>query len=205
MAGVSLTVTDDLGRIVSRLETAIAGVDDFRPMWRRLAPAWEARGREMFRTQGRSTGSPWPQYEDTAEREFYQWYKAGILRRDVTQLRPLTWTPGREVLRPSFESVRHPAAVYDARRRTLEVGSAVPYAGDHNAGRGRAPERMGGHAIPRRPLLRFDRPFVLAVAEASREHALTAERTIDPSAKAAPGGRGIGLTSRDVNALLGAA
>jgi hypothetical protein len=172
MAGVSLTVTDDLGRIVSRLETAIAGVDDFRPMWRRLAPAWEARGREMFRTQGRSTGSPWPQYEDTAEREFYQWYKAGILRRDVTQLRPLTWTPGREVLRPSFESVRHPAAVYDARRRTLD---------------------------------RFDRPFVLAVAEASREHALTAERTIDPSAKAAPGGRGIGLTSRDVNALLGAA
>lgn len=200
--GASITIRDDLGKVRQRIDVAIADVQDFRPMFMRLRGAWEARGREMFQTQGRSTGTPWPQYEDTAEREVYRWYKAGVTGRPVQTLRPLTW-PGNEVLRPSLTNTRHPLAVFDVRRTSLEAGSAVPYAGAHDRGVGRAPERMGGHVIPRRPLLRFSRPFVNAVYEAARQHALEAERVIDPQARQQPGSRGIGLTSDDVNRMMG--
>lgn len=200
MAGVSLTVTDDLGRIVSRLETAIEHVEDFRPMWRRIQPAWEARGREMFRTQGRSTGTPWPSYDQTIERAFYLPWKSGVTGRSPESLMPLRWPGNREVLAPSLMSTRDPYAVYRYGRTRLVAGTDVPYAGNHDRGVGRAPERMGGHAIPRRPLLGFGRTFVRAVAEASREHALSAELVIDSKSRR---GRSIGLTSAEVNALRG--
>lgn len=198
MARVSFTIRDDLGQIVSRIETAVEHVNDFRPMWRRIGPAWEARGRDMFASQGRSTGTPWPSYDETSEREVYQFIKASILRQSLRTIQPLTWRPGQELLRPSLTNIRHPLALYTYGARRLEAGSLVPYAGAHDRGIGRAPEHLGGHVIPRRPLLGFGDTFVRAVAEASREHALSAEIKIDPRARR---GRSIGLTSDEVNAL----
>ena len=57
MARVQLTVTDDIGRIISRIETAIDGVRDFRPVWKRIRAPWETSRAEMFRSQGRTTGA----------------------------------------------------------------------------------------------------------------------------------------------------
>ena len=125
----------------------------------------------MFQSLGSSTGARWPSYDDTPEGDHYVYVKAAILGIGVSSHDVLRWAPGRERLFPSLVSTRHPLSIWSPRRRRLAMGSAVPYASNHDRGIGRAPEWAGGQAIPKRPLLRFGRYFLDKMQDAISEQA----------------------------------
>jgi hypothetical protein len=169
MAGFTLEITDNLGNVIERIESAITMCSDFSPMWAALREPWEESRRDMYRTQGRSTGKPWPGYEDTDEAEWYVWYKAAVCGRVIQSPRDLNdlilrWTQS-ERLYPSLTDTRSRFAVWKAEPLSLTMGTRAPGAAKNNDGTGKAPRRMGGHAIPERKLLAFGRQFTKVVGE----------------------------------------
>lgn len=194
MAGFAISVRDDMGNVVDGIEGALIGVRDFRPLWQSLKREWYLSRRRMFHTQGRSNGTPWPQYEDTAERVRYQWIKLEM--NDNHRRPPLRWTPGRERLYPSIVTSRHPESVWDPARRSLTVGTSVPYAWRHDQGAGRAPRWAGGYAIPRRPLLALGQRFVAVSRSRFQSLAAAIAEQVESGTRA-------GLSSADVRRRLG--
>lgn len=139
----------------------IVGLADFRPVWPAVAKAWRRDMIQRFRSAGRSSGTPWPTYEQTDEEAYYRWYKAGVLgiSQQEANRRLLRWSPGRERLFPSLINPTHPEHIDIRRRTSWTGGTRVPYAIHHDLGIGRAPEEQGGHAIPRRRLSNVSRRF----------------------------------------------
>jgi hypothetical protein len=78
MAGFNITITDNLGNVIERIESAITECSDFRPLWETLRRPWEDSRETMYDTQGKSTGSPWLGYEETDEADWYVWWKAAV-------------------------------------------------------------------------------------------------------------------------------
>lgn len=142
-------------------ELLIQNVDDFRELWPVIARAYRRDQARRFRTQGSSSDTPWPKPLDTGERDFYALRKARILGLRLEQVneRALLWKGGRERLRPSFVNALHPEHVDDRTKRSITLGSRVPYAHIHDEGIGRAPAELGGHPIPRRDLKNVSRAF----------------------------------------------
>jgi len=165
-------------------ELLVEGVSDYRDLWPRTARLYRVSQARRFRTQGRSAGTPWPRPSETGERDVYRFVKAAILGMTPEQIeeRALLWAPGRERLRPSFVSATHPEHVDTRRATSQELGSRVPYARDHDRGRGRAPRHLGGHPIPRRDLTslgrRFRRELLAEVAGWARDVAQRAEADV---------------------------
>lgn len=119
-------------------------------MWAR---SWRRSRRQMFATQGRSSGVVWPFYTQTGERTWYLWQKQGIFQRRMTPRDVLRWVPGEDRLYRSLTRT-NARGYYERRTRTgLTVGSSLWYARKHQEGAGRAPRFFGGHAIPRRPIV----------------------------------------------------
>ncbi len=175
--GLRLEVRDNLGDLVDVIEYAISGLnrldrkieargghkgsDSLGSMW---AEDWRESRRRHFLTQGRSNGTPWPTYDETAEREVYEPIKASIFGREMTPADVLRWRGGKrgggvgeDRLFRSFTIRRARGNVERIRRAQLVVGSSLRYAGRHDQGAGRAPRELGGHAIPRRPLVAIGR------------------------------------------------
>jgi len=196
MAGFRLVVSDDLGQVLDGIEGAIGAVRDFRPLWQSLKREWYTSRRRMFHTQGRSNGTPWPQYKDTAERWAYRWIKPRLLTNPRFANVPLRWQPGREVLYPSLVSSRHPLSVWEPTRRTLTTGTDVPYAWRHDRGAGRAPLWAGGYAIPRRPLLAMGQRFRNVTKRQVQELAADVARQLGKGAR-------VGLQQADARRRLG--
>lgn len=199
-----LSVEDGItGEVHERLEIAIGMLDDYRPLWRRVRPAWHRSRRVMYMSGGSSTGAPWPTYEQTGERHVYRWVKGEILGRRMTRADLLRWDWPRERLRPSLVHERHRETVWREGKRALELGTSVPYARDHDAGRGRAPRWAGGHAIPRRPILRLGRQFIRDIAEEMGIMAAEVAAVIGPrGGRRVRAGQRVGLSSGMVGARL---
>lgn len=196
MAGFRLVVSDDLGNVLDGIEGAIGEVRDFRPLWQSLKREWYLSRRRMFHTQGRSNGTPWPQYEDTAERRAYRWIKPRLLSNPRFANVPLRWQPGRELLYPSIVTSRHPLSVWEPDRRTLTTGTDVPYAWRHDRGAGRAPLWAGAYGIPRRPLLVLGPRFVNVTRDKVQRAAAEVAKQIGKGAR-------VGLSSAAVRRRLG--
>ncbi|MCA9300738.1 MAG: hypothetical protein KDA28_16830, partial [Phycisphaerales bacterium] len=147
-------------------------VKDWRPFWRRMKPLWFRRGRRMYATKGASTGHPWPLPSETEEAEAYVFIKAHILDRRVEEMDDmvLDWDLLKR-LRPSFTSPFSPDAVYEEGEHSLEAGSAVPHASDHDEGGGFAPAHLGGHPIPQRRLTALGTVFVAELNEELADYA----------------------------------
>lgn len=168
MGSALLVIRDNAtGAIIEAVDVAILKCEDFTPVWKRWRPEWYASRRQQRRTSGRSTGAPWVQYHRTTERERYMHFKGSITgralgldpeqyrsRQFLHSLRPLTW-PGKERLLPSLENPLHPDAIWISTEKKLTLGTRVPYARKHELGIGRAPAHLGGHRIPKRPMLRI--------------------------------------------------
>lgn len=159
--GLTLRIETQAGALAEVFEASIPKIADYRTpapgrisLWDLMGRSWRSSRRWMWQTQGASTGTPWPYYDQTAEADWYRWYKAGVYRRLLSVFDVLRWERG-ERLRPSMVQRTHPEYIQREGRADLVLGTAVPYARNHDLGIGRAPERMGGHAIPRRPLLAF--------------------------------------------------
>ncbi len=144
---------------LSRFDVPVSGPHGGAPqsLWDLIARDWRTSRLRMFATLGRDTESPWPTYEQTAEREFYAHWKRGVLGAVRGPWRTeLRWPETDRI----FRGLTEPGNPYyvDARTpTTIELGTSLPYAYQHDRGVGRAPPRLGGHAIPRRPLTRLGR------------------------------------------------
>lgn len=209
--GLRLEVRDNLGDLVDVIEYAISGLDrldrkipkrgrfkgsdSLGEMW---ADDWLASSALHFRTQGRSNGVRWPTYDQTAEREVYEPIKASIFGRAMTRMDVLRWHGskhgggiGEDRLFRSFTRRRARGNVERIRRTSLVVGSSLPYAGRHDQGAGRAPRHLGGHAIPRRPLLtigadrrrRLEDSAIRYAAALSADFGVRSENLPPPSAR----------------------
>lgn len=160
MSAFAFTVETDGDDPIRLCKMAVTGLDDWRPMWGAVAKAWRSDMRARFRTQGRSAGVSWPSYASTDEDAYYRYYKGGVLGvpQSVVATLLLRWR-GRERLYPSLVDESHPEHVDKRERTSWTGGTRVPYARHHDRGMGVAPERMGGHDIPRRRLVNVGRRF----------------------------------------------
>jgi hypothetical protein len=178
MGSVFLKLTDHSGDGVEVLELAIRNAGDWSKFWgKRNSPMsmlWARSRQEMFLTQGRSTGTPWPGYT-YAEKKYWLPIKRWALgTKRIEPRHILRWTKsptaavgGHERLYPSFAMVNHPEYVWEVRGNTVTMGSAVPYATNHNNGSGaytrRTSRNQKGVAsvpTPKRPLVTFGSPFI---------------------------------------------
>lgn len=174
MARAFLEVRDmGTNRVTTRVDLAISTVSDFRPVWRAFRRPWYATRKEMAETLGRSTGTPWRTYRQTAEKRQYQYIKAKIVGRRASTLKPLHWEGAKGRLLPSLYEDRHPDAVWRERPQDLTIGTRVPYATNHNRGVGYSPmwRNLRRYRIPKRPLFGFGRRALHAINNATSEHA----------------------------------
>ena len=164
-----LTVTHNMGGIIEAIELGVEGLSDLTPLWNKLIPRWASSRRKMFLSQGATTGRPWVDYTDQEKQ--YVAIKGSVLNKRITRKDLLRWEPGREQLFPGMAAPSHPMFVARVMPQSMTLGTSVPHAGNHDAGLGKAPKHLGGHSIPKRPLLRFGRFFQRAVAEETSKFA----------------------------------
>ena len=174
---------DETGAAVQTLEACIRGAGDWSGFWADkdgpIAKAWAASRQQMFLTQGRSTGTPWPDYTKL-ERKYYVPVKKAVTgRAQVTKTSLLRWDgtgpePSvKERLYPAMSMTTHREFVYRVTGNEAAMGTSVPYARKHNLGLGayhrRWRTKKGVKVIavptPKRPLLEFGRPFTNAVRD----------------------------------------
>ena len=182
LSSFKITMTDETGKAVATLEACLRGAGDWSPFWAGkdgpIAEAWANSRRAMFLTQGRSTGTPWPDYSKQ-ERKYYVPVKKWVLgATKVTKQHLLRWDKsagaepgGQERLFPSMALTTHKEFIYRVSGNVATMGTSVPYARNHNLGQGaynrKWKTKRGVKVIqvptPKRPLLAFGRPFMLAV------------------------------------------
>jgi phage gpG-like protein len=181
VSSFKITMRDETGAAVQTLEACIRGAGDWSGFWADksgpISMAWAESRRAMFLSQGRTTGTPWPDYS-AKERKYYVPVKAKFAgHAKVTKANLLRWDgtgaePGsHERLFPSMTVTSHAQYVYRVEGNTATMGTSVPYARNHNLGVGaylrRWRTKKGIKVIPvptpRRPLLAFGRPFINAV------------------------------------------
>jgi len=174
---VSITVRDGSGQIVEAIELGLEGIEDMTGLFESLIDPWTESRRHMFESSGASTGTRWADYTD--EERQYAAIKSSIHGRRLNRRDLLRWKIGNERLKPSMDSKNHPEFIGEARKRSLTLGTRVPYADNHDRGQGRAPDHLGGGQIERRRLLAFGRPFETDVAVAASEYAGSIEAGIE--------------------------
>ena len=171
---MKLVVASNLPGVENAFEAAAHGISNFERsqtangktinLWdgsgmRRggFGASWRVSRAIMFRTQGASAETPWPDYTD-AEAQ-YAAIKGSILGRKVGKSTGdlNRWERGSERLAPSMFRRSHSEYVQDERPRSAAFGTAVPYASRLHAGIGRAPKGLGGATPPPRPLLGLGR------------------------------------------------
>lgn len=105
--------------------------------------------REIFKSGGSHMGQMWPDYEK-AEPKYGKMKKALIGKSAYPAL--LRWDGKNERLYPSLTRANHPehVAIIDVGARALRFGTQVPYAINHQLGKGR---NMFGEPIQARPFL----------------------------------------------------
>ena len=171
---------DETGEAVQTLEACIRGAGDWSGFWSDkngpIATAWAESRRAMFASQGRSTGTPWPDYTKD-ERKYYVPVKRYVTGKKVTKADLLRWEgkglePGaKERLMPAMGMTSHREFIFRVDGNVATMGTSVPYARKHNLGVGaylrKWKTKKGVKVVPvqtpRRPLLAFGRPFMLAV------------------------------------------
>lgn len=191
-----ITIEGSTERIETQIAVAGGMLDDLTPLWGAVSQIWARTRAQVFATRGASLGSAWPTYRQTGERQ-YAAIKSSIFGRRVGDGDILRWQPGRERLYPSLTDRSHPEYIERTQRDSLTLGTAVPYASDHNRGQGRAPERLGGHAIPRRPFMRFGRNMERQVAGALGNFAGNVAEVASGATT-----RRVGLTTADVQDIM---
>lgn len=146
---VRFTITDSSGEVVDALRATIDGLSDFRPMFDALRPEWYASRRMMFDTLGADSDTPWPRYEETPEDRRYVYVKAAILgdrggRTPSTDI--LQWGGPNRLRRAVQGESSEGTWVSESSAATVTVD--VPYASNHDEGRGTAPEWAWPRGVP---------------------------------------------------------
>lgn len=190
MGSVFVRMDDQTERGVVMLELAARNAGDWSEFWgdrnSPLSLAWAESRRDMFVSEGGSTGVRWPPYS-AKERKYYVPVKLAVLFRGQKsasgfhRLNPgsiLRWTTSPsntaaapyERLYPSMCYPTHPEYVYNRVGNGVEMGTRVPYARNHNLGVGAYRRHFKTKSVfvptPKRPLVRFGDPFIETVRRA---------------------------------------
>ena len=79
MSSFKIEVYDNTGQMVQALEAAVRGVSNWSAFWSDkngvISKAWAKSRKEMFYTQGASTGSPWPPYTKEEKKYCYYYFR----------------------------------------------------------------------------------------------------------------------------------
>jgi hypothetical protein len=182
MGSLLIRMQDNSGAGVVMLELAARNAGDWSPFWgdknSPLSMAWARSRREMFLSQGSSTGATWPAYT-SLERKYWAPVKRAVLGvKTLDKGSILRWSPSPsnsgaaayERLYPSMGYPSHPEYVYTVTDNSVEMGTRVPYARNHDKGLGAYQRRFKTKTVtiptPRRPLVRFGEPFIEDVRRA---------------------------------------
>lgn len=154
MSSFSLVLYDETGKAEGALEAAIRNAKDWKKFWAGkggpISLLWADSRKQMFATEGVSTGANWPKYDKLEQR---YWLPIKRWSLGVSRIAPgsiLRWTPTphsmtpaqHERLYPSMTVTNHPNYVYDVSGTRVELGTSVPYARNHNLGVGAYTRRL---------------------------------------------------------------
>ena len=105
------------------------GVTDYRPIWPVIADDFYAQVQGQFKTEGEQGGERWaPLSENYGRYKEVRYPGKPILERTGDLLASLT-------------TATHPSAVHIEARKTLTLGSRIPYAVFHQTGTSKMPRR----------------------------------------------------------------
>jgi phage gpG-like protein len=131
-----------------QMDRAIArfadGVSDYRPIWPVIEDDFYAQEKDQFASEGAEGGEKWPELAP----EYAEWKATAF--------------PGKPILQRSGDlygsltSPNNPNAVRIEERKTLTLGSRVPYAIYHQS-------PLPRKRLPRRPEIMLTEPFKRAV------------------------------------------
>ena len=202
MASFYIVMKDETGKAQQILEASIRNAEDWSRFWGNksgpISQLWANSRKQMFLTEGASTGPRWPEYT-YMEKRFYLPIKRWLLginkgktwRDTMPKGSILRWTAlpsspavaPHERLYPSLCMPSHPEYIFrkagGSKGNGVVIGTAVPYAINHDQGRGEYKRKPRKHSIlgkknkkgqlivsvktPRRPLLRFGDGFTMGV------------------------------------------
>lgn len=191
MSSFSLILYDETGKAEGALEAAIRNAKDWKKFWAGkggpISLLWADSRKTMFATEGGSTGANWPKYTSAEQRYWLpiKRWSLGVSRIGTGGI--LRWTPtprsetpaAHERLYPSMTVTNHPNYVYNVIGTKVELGTSLEYARNHNLGIGaytrRTSRKKSGNVTiptPKRPLVRFGKPFSYGVQQELNRTAL---------------------------------
>jgi hypothetical protein len=206
MASFYIVMKDETGRAREVIDASIRNAEDWSRFWGNktgpISRLWAKSRMQMFATEGASTGPRWPEYT-YMEKRFYLPIKRWLLdinrgkswRATMPKGSLLRWTSlpsspnvaPHERLYPSLCIPSHPEYIFrsksagGAKGNGVVIGTAVPYAVNHDQGRGEWKRRPRKNTIlgkrdakgqmvvsvktPKRPLMRFGDTFTMGVRD----------------------------------------
>lgn len=122
---------EGLDRVGRHMRKAVDDTGDLRPVWGKTVQRWSDIHTEQFESEGGLTGG-WPELDaDYRKRKRRsRGIRSSIMQRTGRLMRTMT---------NPFN--RGEGAVMRMRKDRLELGTSVPYASAHQAGRGDLPKR----------------------------------------------------------------
>jgi len=191
VSSFSLVLYDETGKAEGALEAAIRNAKDWKKFWAGkggpISLLWAETRKQMFATEGQSTGADWPKYTRQEQRYWLPIKRWSLGVKRIEQGGILRWTPtprsstpaAHERLYPSMTVTNHPHYVYDVSGTQVQLGTSLPYARNHNLGVGaytRKTSRKKSGTVtiptPKRPLVRFGKPFAYGVQQELNRTAL---------------------------------
>lgn len=173
---IQFSIRTSAGEVSDALRTFAVDLTDLTPFFDALRPDWYESRRILYDTQGGDTGTPWPLYSDTPERLRYVYAKASILGNRGGR------TPDSDVLLWGGDGRLRRAVVGESSEtswRSREDGATmtvdVPYASNHDEGKGLAPEwawprGTESYRIPQRRLTALGGTFERSFSDRLAEH-----------------------------------
>ena len=191
MSSFNLILYDETGTATGALEAAIRNAKDWKAFWAGkdgpISKQWAESRKVMFATEGQSTGADWPKYTRQEQRYWLPIKRWSLGVKKIATGGILRWTPtprsstpaAHERLYPSMTVTNHPNYVYDVSGTRVELGTSLAYARNHNLGVGaytrRTSKKKSGTVTvptPKRPLVRFGKPFANGVQDELNRTAL---------------------------------
>jgi len=191
VSSFNLILYDETGAATGALEAAIRNAKDWKAFWAGkdgpISKQWAESRKVMFATEGQSTGADWPKYTTLEQRWWVPIKRWSLGVKRIEHGGILRWTPtprsatpaAHERLYPSMTVTNHPNYVYNVSGTRVELGTSLAYARNHNLGVGaytRKTSRKKSGTVtiptPKRPLVRFGKPFANGVQQELNRTAL---------------------------------
>jgi hypothetical protein len=161
VSSFSLILYDETGKATGALEAAIRNAKDWKAFWAGkggpISTLWADSRKVMFATEGKSTGADWPKYTPLEQRWWVPIKRWSLGVKRIEQGGILRWTPtpksatpaAHERLYPSMTVTNHPNYVYKVSGTSVQLGTSLEYARNHNLGVGAYVRKVSTGSVER--------------------------------------------------------